>query len=65
MIPQNKYVRLLVLHLQYTDTAVEGSELYCYKTEGDRNSVVSQALFRLDVNRIEQHSYIKIAVLRG
>jgi hypothetical protein len=42
MIPQNKNVLQLVWHL-YVDTAVEGSELYCYNTEGDRNSIVSQA----------------------
>ena len=35
MIPQNKNVRQLV------ETAVEGGgELYCYNTEGDRNSIV-------------------------
>ena len=33
MIPQNKNVRQLVWHLQYVDTAVEGSELYCHNTE--------------------------------
>jgi hypothetical protein len=31
MIPQNKNGRQLVW---YEDTAVEGSELYCYNTEG-------------------------------
>jgi hypothetical protein len=41
MIPQNKNVRQLVWDLKYVDTAVEGSELYCYNTEGDRNSIVS------------------------
>jgi hypothetical protein len=35
------------------DTAVEGSELYCYNTEGDRNSAASQALCRMDVTRLE------------
>ena len=35
MTPQNKNVRQLVWHLYYVDTAVEGSELYCYNTEGD------------------------------
>ena len=29
------------------DTAVEDSELYCYNTEGYRNSVVSQASCRI------------------
>ena len=36
IIPQNKNVHQLVLQ-KYVDTAVEGSELYCYNTEGDRN----------------------------
>ena len=48
MIPQNKNVHQLVWHL-YIDTAVEGSELYCYNTESDRNSVVSQASWKMDV----------------
>jgi hypothetical protein len=39
MISQNKNVHQLVWHLQYVDTSVEGSELYCYNTEDDRNSV--------------------------
>jgi hypothetical protein len=34
-------------------------------TEGDRNLVVSQASCRMDVIRLEQRAYIKIAVLRG
>ena len=29
--------------MYYVDTAVEDSKLYCYNTEGGRNSVVSQA----------------------
>ena len=37
---QNKNVRQLVWHFQYTP--VEGNELYCYNTESDRSSVVSQ-----------------------
>ena len=41
-------MRQLVWHL-YIDTAVEDGELYCYNTEGDRNSVVSQTSCRLDV----------------
>ena len=53
MIPQNKNVRQLVWHLWYVDTAVEGSELYYYNTEGDRNSVVSQASCRTDDIRLE------------
>ena len=34
--------------LVIVDNAVEGSELYCYKTEDIRNSVVSQ-MCRMDV----------------
>ena len=34
--------------------AVEGSELYCYNTEGERNSVVSQLTCRMDVTQLEQ-----------
>ena len=56
MIPQNKNVCQLVWHL-YVDTAVEGSELYCYNTEGDRNTVVSQESCRMDVTRLEQSAY--------
>jgi hypothetical protein len=65
MIPQNKNVHQLVWHLWYIDTAVESSELYCYNTEGSKNSVVSQTLCRMDVTRLEQHAYIKIAVVQG
>ena len=36
------------------DTGVEGSELYCYNTEGDRNSVVNQASCKMYVTRLEQ-----------
>ena len=46
------------------DTAVENSELYCCNPEGDRNSVVSQTSYRIDVTRLEQRSYIKIAILQ-
>ena len=49
MIPQNKNVRQLVRHLEYVDAEVEGSELYCYNTEDDRNSGVSQASCRMNV----------------
>jgi hypothetical protein len=35
-------------------TAVEGSELYCYNSEGYTNSVVSQASCRMDVTQLEQ-----------
>ena len=57
-------MRLLVWHL-YVDTAVEGTELYCYNTKGDRNSIVSQVSCSMNVTRLEQRAYIKIAVLRG
>ena len=40
------------------DTAVEDSD-YCYNTEGDRNSLVSQALYRMDVTRLEQRASLK------
>ena len=49
MIPQNKNVHQQVWHLY-----VDGSELYCYNTEGERNSVVSYALSSMDVTRLEQ-----------
>ena len=64
MIPQNKNVRQHVWHL-YVDTAVEGRELYFYYTEGNRNSVVSQASYRMDVTRLKQRAHMKIPVLRG
>ena len=47
----------------YVETAVEGSEIYCCNTGGDRNSVVSQASCRMDVARLEQRAYINMAVL--
>ena len=53
----NKNVRQLVWHLYYVYTAVEGSELYCYNTEGDRNSVVSQALCRTGWKLLESQAY--------
>ena len=43
MVSQNKNVRQLVWHLKYVDSGVEGSEFYCYNTEGGINSIVSQA----------------------
>ena len=49
-------------YLQYVDTVVEGSKIYCYNIEGDRKSVVSQALCRMDLSQLEQNDYIKIAV---
>ena len=63
MIPQNKNVRQLVWNL-YIYTALEGSELFCYNTESDRNSVVSQASCRI-CDRLEQRAYIRMPVLRG
>ena len=36
--------------------AVEYSVFYCYNTEGDRNSVVSQASCRMDVTRLERRA---------
>ena len=42
-MPQNKNVLQLAWRLQYVDTAVEEIEIYCYNTEGDINSVVSEA----------------------
>ena len=64
-IPQNKNVSQLVCNFYYVDTAVEGSELYCYNTEGDRNSVVSQASCRMDVTRLEQCAYSGLWMLWG
>ena len=49
-------------NFQYIDTEVEDSELYCYDSIG-RISVVSQASCRMDVTRLEQCAYTKLAVL--
>ena len=46
-------------------SGVEGSELYCFKTEGDRNSVITEVSCRMDVTRLEQRTYIRIAILQG
>jgi hypothetical protein len=69
IIQVNKYVRQLLWHLLYVDTAVEGSELYFYNTEGDRNPVLSEASCRMDVIRdssvrkgIVPHGFHKITV---
>ena len=62
MITLNKNARQLVWQL-YVDNAVEGSELECYNTEGDRNSVVSQASCRMDVTFLELEMS-KFAVFR-
>jgi hypothetical protein len=53
ILPQNENVHQLVWHLWYVATAIEGSELYCYNTDGDGNSVVSQALCKMDVVQLE------------
>ena len=58
-------MRQLAWYLHYVDTAVEGSELYYYKTEGDKISDLSQASCRMDVTRLEQSAFIKRAVLEG
>jgi hypothetical protein len=65
MISQNKNVCQLVWHLYYVNTAVESSELYCYNTEGDINSVVSQASCKMEVTRLEQHAYSGLWALWG
>ena len=51
MISQNKNVCKLVWHSENVDIAVEGSELYCYNTEGNRNT--SQVSYRMDVIQLE------------
>jgi hypothetical protein len=63
MIPQNKNVRQLVWHL-YVDTAVGDSELYCYVTEGYRNSILSQASCRMDETRRLPHRWKQTVKLR-
>ena len=52
-ISENKNVFQLVWCLQYVNTALVSTELYRYNTEGDRNSVVSQASCRMDVTLLE------------
>ena len=51
--------------IRMVDTAVGGSEVYCYNTEDNRNSIISKASCKMDVTRLEQRAYIKIVVLRG
>ena len=46
-------VRQLVCHLLYIDSTVEDNELCCYNTEGDRNSVVSQASWKMGWTLLE------------
>ena len=58
-------MRQLVWHLWYVGPVVEVSDRYCCNTQGHRNAVVGQASCRMDVTRLEQRVYIKIAVLRG
>ena len=64
MISQNNNMPKLVWHLWYADTAVEGSELYCYNT-GDINPAVSQESCRMDVTRLEQRVYSGLWTLWG
>ena len=47
----------MALEVAYVDIAVKGCELFCYSTEGDRNSVVSQASCKIDVTSI--YKFIK------
>jgi hypothetical protein len=42
MLPQNMNV-----HQLKVDSAIDGSELYCYNPEGDRNSVASNVSCRM------------------
>ena len=42
MIPQNKNMPQLVWHFKYVQIAVDDSKLYCYNTEGDRNSAIDR-----------------------
>ena len=53
MILQNKKVHQLICHTWYVDTAIEGSELYCYNTEDDRSPVASQASCRMEWTLLE------------
>ena len=43
-----------------------GSELYCYNTEVDRNSVVSQVSWRMDViNETSKFTHDEVGVIRS
>ena len=42
---------------------MKGNELYCYNTEVDRNSVVSQASWRMDVPMRRQNPHMVKAVV--
>ena len=53
MTPHNKNVCQLVWHLWYVYTAVQGSEICNYNTEGDRNSVVSEVSCRMGWTLLE------------
>ena len=44
---------IIVWRLQYVDTVMKGTELYCYNTEGDRNSVLSQGSGKMFVTKLE------------
>ena len=48
-----------------TQTLQQRAGLYCYNTEGDRNSVVSHAQCRLDVSRLEQNSHMVFDTFRN
>ena len=61
MIPINK--ECVPASMALVDNVVEGSELCYYNTEGNRNSVVSQASCRMDVTRLEQCAYSRLWML--
>ena len=62
IIPENKIVRQLVWHL-YVDTAVEDSELFCYNTEGIRNSVVIQVSYTMGWTLLELQAETRLGKL--
>ena len=51
------------MNFYYVDTAVEISELYCYNTEGDRNSVVGQATCRMEVTPVPTEDWERLGGL--
>jgi hypothetical protein len=64
MVPQNNNVWQLLWYL-YIDSTGEGSELYCYNTEGNRNSDLGQASCRMDMTQLEQQAYRGLLTLWG
>jgi hypothetical protein len=64
MISQNNNVRKIVWHLYYVTLHYRAGSSTDITQSDDINSVVSQASCRMDVPRLEQRAYIKIAVLR-